>query len=159
MVIGGFGWTTFFALGVLAWTLFEYCIHRFFHWKPDPNSENQLLLHFLLHGMHHKTPMDPYRLVLPPAAAALVFGFFYALYVNILPWPVFCAFGSGKLFGYVCYDMIHFYLHHGHPEVHSNMHFRKVYHNHHHFKDYDAGYGISTSLWDYIFRTASMGPI
>ena len=53
--------------------------------------------------------------------------------------PVFCAFGSGKLFGYVCYDMIHFYLHHGHPEVHSNMHFRKVYHNHHHFKDYDAG--------------------
>ena len=28
-------------------------------------------MHFLLHGCHHKHPMDPLRLVFPPAAAAL----------------------------------------------------------------------------------------
>lgn len=48
-------WTVFFTLGVLAWTLLEYLLHRFaFHWKPSPESRFQIILHFLLHGLHHK---------------------------------------------------------------------------------------------------------
>ncbi|PAV82357.1 hypothetical protein WR25_05234 [Diploscapter pachys] len=111
------------------------------------------------YGLHHKTPMDPHRQVFPPVPAALVAGFFYVLYVNIFSWPVFCAFVSGKLFGYVCYDMIHLYLHYGQPKVHSNMHVRKIDHYNHHFKDYDTSYGISTSLWDYVFEAVGMGPL
>uniref|UniRef100_A0A1I7WP51 Cytochrome b5 heme-binding domain-containing protein n=1 Tax=Heterorhabditis bacteriophora TaxID=37862 RepID=A0A1I7WP51_HETBA len=72
---------------------------------------------------------------------------------------IFCAFGSGKLFGYISYDMMHYYLHHGRPRPLTNMHYRKVYHHNHHFKDFDAGFGISTSLWDYIFDTVGLGPL
>ncbi|CAD6184794.1 unnamed protein product [Caenorhabditis auriculariae] len=153
-------WAILFVVGVLTWTLCEYSLHRWvFHWKPDPNSSQQILLHFLLHGLHHKTPMDGDRLVFPPVPAALIVSVFYIVYSNLFPWPVFCAFGAGKLFGYVLYDMVHYYLHHGAPKPLTNMHFRKVYHHNHHFKNFDVGFGISTSLWDYVFQTVGLGPI
>uniref|UniRef100_A0A7E4VWM7 Fatty acid 2-hydroxylase n=1 Tax=Panagrellus redivivus TaxID=6233 RepID=A0A7E4VWM7_PANRE len=149
-----------FSLGTLAWTLLEYMLHReVFHWRPDPKSYTQITIHFALHGLHHKTPMDSERLVFPPTLAALIIGFFYSIYISIFPYPVFCLFAGGKLFGYICYDVIHFYLHHGRPRPTTNLHFRKVYHHNHHFKDFDAGYGISTSLWDYVFDTEGSGPL
>lgn len=44
-----------FTLGFFAWTLLEYILHRFaFHWQPNPDSNTQIVLHFLLHGLHHK---------------------------------------------------------------------------------------------------------
>ncbi|CAI4230202.1 unnamed protein product [Auanema sp. JU1783] len=157
---GALMWAFLFSIGILGWTLLEYSLHRFvFHWKPNPDSPNQLVFHFLMHGLHHKTPMDGDRLVFPPTPAAIIIGFFYLIYSSILPWAVFCAFGSGKLFGYVCYDVIHYYLHHGRPQPLTNMHFRKVYHHNHHFKDFDLGFGISSSLWDYVFDTVGLGPL
>lgn len=149
-------WSAWFVIGVLTWTLTEYSLHRWvFHWKPSPDSPNQILLHFLAHGLHHKTPMDGDRLVFPPVPATLIVGIFYLIYSNTFQWsvlnlswfpysvnrfrPVFCAFGAGKLFGYVTYDMVHYYLHHGSPRPRSNLHFRKVYHHNHHFKNFDVG--------------------
>lgn len=148
-----------FIFGILSWTLLEYVLHRgVFHWQPNPTSYNQITLHFLLHGLHHKTPMDSDRLVFPPTAAAIIATFFYVFYYNLLPWPIFCCYVSGKLLGYIGYDMIHYYLHHGFPPPHSNMHFRKVYHHNHHFKDYNLAFGISTMIWDFIFGTVGCGP-
>jgi sterol desaturase/sphingolipid hydroxylase (fatty acid hydroxylase superfamily) len=160
MTKGSIAASVLFATGTLAWTLLEYTLHRkVFHWKPNMDSYTQITLHFLLHGLHHKTPMDGERLVFPPTPALLIVGFFYAIYRSILPYPVFCCFASGKLFGYICYDMNHYYLHHGNPAPDTNMHFRKVYHHNHHFKDSDLAYGISTVLWDYVFGTVGQGPL
>lgn len=48
--------------GLVFWTIFEYSLHRFlFHcewWLPDRRF--LLHVHFLLHGIHHAIPMDPY---------------------------------------------------------------------------------------------------
>ncbi len=83
--------------------------------------------------------MDGDRLVFPPVPAVPIVAFFYILYQSLLPWPLFCAFAPGKLFGYICYDMIHYFLHHGSPAPMSTMHYRKVYHHNHHFKDGEFG--------------------
>ncbi|KAK6106918.1 Cytochrome b5-like Heme/Steroid binding domain family protein [Brugia pahangi] len=153
-------WTFLFTLGVLAWTLLEYLLHRFaFHWKPNPESCAQIILHFLLHGLHHKTPMDGDRLVFPPVPAAPIVAFFYYLYTSLLPYDLFCCFGAGKLFGYIIYDCSHYYFHHADPLPGTNLHFRKVYHNNHHFKHFDLAFGISTVLWDYVFNTVGAGPL
>uniref|UniRef100_A0A914HNK2 Fatty acid 2-hydroxylase n=1 Tax=Globodera rostochiensis TaxID=31243 RepID=A0A914HNK2_GLORO len=159
---GPFGGTflgfALFCAGSLAWTLLEYSLHRgLFHWHPNPQSYRQITLHFLLHGLHHKTPMDSDRLVFPPAAALLIVCFFYAIYRILLPFPFFCCFASGKLFGYIVYDITHYYLHHGRPEPNSRWHYRKVYHHNHHFKDSDSSFGISTTFWDCVFGTLGVG--
>jgi len=147
-----------FGLGILGWTLLEYTLHRYlFHWEPSPKSYNQITAHFILHGIHHKTPMDPDRLVFPPALALLGVGIFYTIYASLFPWHIIVNFASGQLFGYICYDVIHYYLHHGQPSAHTYYAKRKAYHQAHHYKEPDLGYGISTLLWDGVFNT--MGTI
>ncbi|KAB0389988.1 hypothetical protein E2I00_007510, partial [Balaenoptera physalus] len=44
-----------FMLGLLLWSLVEYLIHRFlFHMKPPNDSYYLIMLHFVMHGQHHK---------------------------------------------------------------------------------------------------------
>lgn len=44
-----------FVLGMFLWSLIEYFIHRFlFHMKPSGNSYYLIMLHFAIHGQHHK---------------------------------------------------------------------------------------------------------
>src|SRR5262245_8330349 len=52
-------------MGLFAWTLCEYVLHRFiFHFI----GENPWLKHFhyVVHGMHHAYPTDPHRVIFPP---------------------------------------------------------------------------------------------
>ncbi|KAF7721420.1 fatty acid alpha-hydroxylase [Apophysomyces ossiformis] len=143
-----------FGAGILFWTLLEYWLHRFlFHfddWLPDHPAA--LLVHFTLHGIHHHMPMDRLRLVMPPALT-IILG---SPVIQLAHWafaPVFAhAFIAGAFFGYVCYDMIHYYLHHAQViEVYFKE--MKRYHLAHHYKDYETAFGITSKLWDYIFGT------
>lgn len=44
-----------FMLGMFLWSLIEYLIHRFlFHMKPPSDSYYLIMLHFVMHGQHHK---------------------------------------------------------------------------------------------------------
>ncbi|KAI5003348.1 hypothetical protein ZWY2020_030508 [Hordeum vulgare] len=48
--------------GVFVWTLIEYSLHRFlFHIETKSYWSNTA--HYLIHGCHHKHPMDSLRLV------------------------------------------------------------------------------------------------
>lgn len=65
-----------------------------------------------------------------------------------------CTDSNVTLFtGYVVYDLLHFYLHHGSPKEGSHFYYMKRYHNWHHFTHYDTGFGITSSFWDRIFGT------
>lgn len=75
------------AFGVFIWTLLEYSLHRWvFHLDPKDNRFLHVF-HFLLHGLHHKVPFDPYRLVFPPVPAVLLATFFYQPVRLLLPYP------------------------------------------------------------------------
>lgn len=79
------------AAGVLLWQLLEYCLHRFlFHRAPQ--SPRAIVLHFLLHGCHHRYPLDTERLVFPPIpatwVAAAIYGALRALLPVVRPCPV-----------------------------------------------------------------------
>ncbi|XP_012860612.2 fatty acid 2-hydroxylase [Echinops telfairi] len=141
-------------LGMLFWTILEYLIHRFlFHMKPPSDSHYLIMLHFMLHGQHHKAPFDGSRLVFPPAPASLVIAFFYMLVRLLLPEAVGGTVFSGGLLGYVIYDMMHYYLHFGSPHKGSLLYNLKTYHVKHHFSHQKSGFGITSKLWDYLFHT------
>ncbi|XP_027330496.1 dihydroceramide fatty acyl 2-hydroxylase FAH1-like isoform X1 [Abrus precatorius] len=138
-------------LGIFIWTLLEYTLHRFlFHIKTKTYWGNTM--HYLLHGCHHKHPMDGLRLVFPPAATAILLMPFWNL-VKLLSTPSTApALFGGGLLGYVMYDCTHYYLHHGQPKTEVPRHLKK-YHLNHHFRIQDKGFGITSSLWDKIFGT------
>src|SRR5207244_12871900 len=54
----------FFLLGVLLWTLLEYLIHRYiFHYETKTRLGKRL--HYIINGVHHDSPNDALRLVMP----------------------------------------------------------------------------------------------
>ncbi|XP_055790411.1 fatty acid 2-hydroxylase-like [Salvelinus fontinalis] len=143
-----------FIMGMVMWTFIEYCIHRFvFHMRPPAHNYYLITIHFLLHGQHHKSPYDGSRLVFPPGLASVVVGSLYLLLTKSFPETLGVSLFVGGLFGYVVYDMIHYYLHYGSPQRNTYLYSLKAYHVKHHFEHQRAGFGISTTLWDHPFNT------
>lgn len=143
-----------FLVGIPLWTLMEYGLHRYvFHMEPRGDSPFMITMHFFFHGQHHKVPFDEDRLVFPPAAAAVFVLAFYKLLVLLLPGGIGSSAFCGGLVGYIVYDLLHYYMHHGAPERGSYLHDLKRYHVMHHFNDPNTGFGISTKFWDRPFNT------
>jgi len=139
------------ATGILIWTLVEYTLHRFlFHIETKSYWANTA--HYLLHGCHHKHPMDGLRLVFPPAGAAILCVPFYNFVRLLSTTTTAPAIFGGGLLGYVMYDCTHYYLHHGQPskDITRNL---KRYHLNHHFRIQTKGFGITSPLWDNVFGT------
>jgi sterol desaturase/sphingolipid hydroxylase (fatty acid hydroxylase superfamily) len=139
-------------LGLLLWTLAEYLMHRFvFHWQP-PGAWGRRL-HFVVHGVHHDYPSDATRLVMPPSLSVPLAFLFYGLFRSAFgPADGRGAF-AGFLLGYLAYDMLHYAAHHL-PMRGPVLGFLKKYHLRHHFQDDRRAYGVSSPVWDHVFRTA-----
>jgi sterol desaturase/sphingolipid hydroxylase (fatty acid hydroxylase superfamily) len=141
-----------FAGGWLVWTLTEYWLHRtFFHWQPDHKWGERM--HFLVHGVHHQWPRDRYRLVMPPAVSVSLFWIFFGLFWMLLGssvWP----FQAGFVIGYMLYDVAHYYIHHFKPKAAWLRALRRHHLTHHGPRAQHGGkFGVSTTLWDHVFRT------
>jgi 4-hydroxysphinganine ceramide fatty acyl 2-hydroxylase len=148
----GFHWwyAPVFLAAVFAWTFAEYFLHRFvFHYHPS--SEVGKRIHFIAHGVHHDYPNDSKRLVMPPVLSiplGILFFFFYQYTLG----QYHLVFFAGFVLGYIIYDTMHYALHHfnvSHP-IFKRL---KEHHMIHHYSDPDRGYGVSSDLWDQVFRT------
>ncbi len=142
---------SFAVSGFVFWTLAEYLLHRFvFHFQPEGKFQERI--QFLIHGLHHDDPQDATRLVMPPVPAIILGVALFALFRMLLGpvWvePFFAAF----LVGYLCYDYIHFYVHHFNPTTRFGK-MLKQHHMLHHFVTHDARWGVSSPIWDYFFGT------
>lgn len=138
--------------GLVIWTFVEYSMHRWvFHYEPKSRWGKRL--HFMLHGVHHDYPNDATRLVMPPAVSLPLAVVFYALFV-LLFGRFAPAIFAGLLAGYLFYDTIHYATHHFSMRR-GVWQWLKKYHLRHHYQDDEIGFGVSSPLWDYVFRTRS----
>src|SRR5205823_4328555 len=107
-----------------------------------------------VHGVHHEWPGDRYRLVMPPAVSVTLFVLCLYLFTGALG-RLGYAVHAGFTLGYLCYDLTHYYLHHG--GLPSGRWLRdycrrlKRHHLSHHFESPDSRFGVSSELWDYVF--------
>ncbi len=170
------GSALYFAIGLLIWTFIEYLLHRFAFHAPDEvmRETHQIsagleldqavipelptfrhVVYFIFHGVHHEYPSDSLRLVMPPIAS---------LPMGLVAWVIFSViFGgnmipafAGSLVGYLVYDTTHFVLHHRSVPTAFGKVIKRA-HMRHHFLDPDEDYGVSSPLWDIIFRTYGGG--
>ncbi|XP_076672211.1 fatty acid 2-hydroxylase [Andrena cerasifolii] len=143
-----------YIFGILVWSILEYTLHRkLFHFKPPATSKILISLHFVLHGVHHKAPLDNRRLVFPPVIGLLVAKLLWCIYGEFFSETSVYFIAAGTTTGYVCYDLMHYYLHHGAPKAGTYLYTMKRNHNYHHFLHHDLGFGISSKLWDQAFGT------
>lgn len=165
-----FGWAGLQALGplmmvaalaggVLFWTLTEYVLHRFlFH--IEPSNLPAKIIYVYLHGIHHHYPDDHFRLVMVPIISGPLALGFYFLFGAVLPPEWVAGSFTGMVLGYLGYDYGHWATHHikiprgawARPLA-AMLKGQRKRHLRHHFGDHTRGYGVSTGLWDQVFRT------
>lgn len=136
--------------GGLTWTLFEYVAHRYiFHLVSDKPAVKRFV--YILHGNHHEYPHDRQRLFMPPLPSLLISSTLFAMMYLTMGREAFVFF-PGFMFGYLMYGTMHYLIHSGPPPF---AWMRKLWRNHHlhHYKDDERGFGVSSTLWDYVFRS------
>ena len=105
----------------------EYCSiwtgYMYQHDRPDqllmscrwlPDHRLAITAHFILHGIHHYLPMDKKRtLISPPILFILAIPFYNLTHlVFFYDWYAAIAVFCGGLFGYICYELLHYSFHH-----------------------------------------------
>ena len=130
-----------FAVGVAIWTLIEYLMHR-------------LAFHgFAPHTEHHLNPTDRKYILAPlwlsTSGACTVFGI---LWLSTGSWKAAVSIVSGVIAGYLTYELIHLRIHSGKRGGRLLRALRK-YHYYHHFASERVCYGVTSPLWDIIFRS------
>jgi sterol desaturase/sphingolipid hydroxylase (fatty acid hydroxylase superfamily) len=138
-------------LGILTWTLTEYCLHRFvFHYPARSRLGKRFV--YLFHGNHHDDPRDKTRLVMPPAGALPIMAVLFLLFGLVVPAPWIEPFTAFFIVGYLVYDYIHYATHHFRMTGPVGKYLRR-YHLKHHYSGEVGRYGVSSPLWDIVFGT------
>ena len=141
----------YFILGGFLWTFFEYFLHRFaFHYQPKSVIGKALLDRF--HIYHHNDTKDETQVCIPLyislPAWALLFGIF-SLFLGFYKASLFI---SGFALMTIIYDIVHFSTHYM-PARNPFLKFLKKHHALHHFSDHHKRFGVTSPLWDFVFRT------
>lgn len=136
--------------GLLAWTLFEYAMHRYpFHFT----TQQPLLRHlvFLTHGNHHQNPNDRLRNLMPLVVSLPVSAVAWGLSLALLGAAGTWLF-LGWMTGYVIYDLLHYACHQWPMTGRVGAALKRHHMRHHHF-DESGNYAISAIFWDRVFGT------
>jgi sterol desaturase/sphingolipid hydroxylase (fatty acid hydroxylase superfamily) len=144
-------WAVGLVGGLLVVTFSEYFLHRvIFHYKAKSKFGKRLV--WIFHGLHHDDPKDPLRLVMPPVPAIIIMTALYLIFRLFIPENNISIFMAGFIVGYLCYDYIHYASHHFKMK-NGYWKYIKMWHLNHHYVDQSTNYGVSTSIWDYVFKT------
>jgi len=135
--------------GALFWSLFEYIMHRkLFHMIVEKPKARRFV--YTMHGVHHEFPRDRERLFMPPVPSMIIATVLFSLFYLAMSWNAL-AFFPGFLFGYLVYGSMHYAIHAFAPPRFLKALWRN--HHLHHYKAEDKGFGVSSVLWDVVFKT------
>ena len=126
------------ALGIATYSFYEYAFHRWLYHATAVRD---------LHALHHRDPRAPigapFFFTLVVAASA-----FYLAHL-VIDRPLAAVLAGAILATHVYQGAVHHLLHHGRASV-----LRRLQHHHNlHHRRSDTNFGVSTMMWDRVFRT------
>jgi hypothetical protein len=128
--------------GLLAWTLAEWCLHKYiYHLWPSFLTEG--------HALHHQRPRALIGVPWYLTTIAIVL-LFELLAIPLRASSTGIVMGSCWL-GYIFYCVAHHGSHHWHFRRGYLRKMKRHHLIHHGHPDYN--WGFTTPLWDYVFRT------
>jgi 4-hydroxysphinganine ceramide fatty acyl 2-hydroxylase len=143
-----------FLIGLLSWTLIEYGMHRFlFHVQiPLRNPRLREIVNGS-HLGHHASPRDPTKVLVKPlygiVVSSIVYGLLYALTGSIFSAAAILV---GIWTGFLYYETVHYRVHFSLSGSGFVARQRRA-HFFHHFTNNKRCFGVTSPLWDYVFRT------
>jgi 4-hydroxysphinganine ceramide fatty acyl 2-hydroxylase len=140
--------------GLFAWTFIEWSFHRAMHvrvpWPALARFQDRA------HIRHHREPHDVEHSVVNLSGsiplALMFFGISFLVFRNV---PAALMFHSGLLLGYLAYEFVHLATHA--KWAFPGLSYLTRYHNQHHFNGWERTFGVTSPLWDWIFRTRPPG--
>lgn len=139
-------------LGLALWSLLEYGIHSLaFH-----HTLRFLRLEAVqsAHARHHDHPSRPEHMVsqlsFSAPVALVLFGLLYLTLGSLAAAALVLA---GSLLGYLAYEVVHFQIHQRRKPFWLPRGLVK-HHLYHHHKDQGRCFGVTSPLWDMVFRTS-----
>jgi sterol desaturase/sphingolipid hydroxylase (fatty acid hydroxylase superfamily) len=130
-------WACLLICGVIAWTLYEYVLHRWLSHCCWPLT--------VVHGWHHDRQKD--YIALHPAATLFLYATLW-LTLGVQS----SAFMVGFSTGYILYSVTHTMFHYADISDAHVLFSLKRHHALHHAL-HDVNFGVSTTLWDSVFGT------
>ncbi|MCB9685005.1 MAG: sterol desaturase family protein [Alphaproteobacteria bacterium] len=135
-----------FVGGLVLWTFMEYVLHRFaFH-------EKKLGAAMAREHLEHHAKIDWFApwsskisLAIPVVAAVGLLSF-------PVGWAVASALVGGLVTGWLLYEALHRRLHVVGPST-AYGRWARLHHFHHHFADPRRNHGVTSPVWDIVFRT------
>jgi sterol desaturase/sphingolipid hydroxylase (fatty acid hydroxylase superfamily) len=140
-------WAGAFLIGVGAWTLIEYLLHRYvLHHVPVVKD---------MHEAHHS---DQKALIGTPTWMTVVFFalVFLPLYV-VSDATIASGLTAGLMLGYLWYVSVHHIVHHWKAEPGTYAYSLKRRHMLHHHYDDMGNYGVTSGFWDRVLGTDLKG--
>jgi len=141
--------------GLLYWTFLEYILHRWvLHWEPEDRRLKVIRKCFPSHRPHHNEPVKERINV----KLQLKMTVYLSLVYTVIMWGVglplswSMALNAGVLLGYQTYEYVHVACHHL-PMRNAWARTLKRHHAIHHHRDETVNFGVTTTVWDYVFRT------
>ncbi|MDX2003495.1 MAG: sterol desaturase family protein [Chitinophagales bacterium] len=133
-------------LGITAWTLAEYLLHRFLgHEHKGRNFFKDE------HATHHSVAnyfAPAYKKIVAALIAGCVLFFSISM---VLPGSLVLSFLIGFFGMYGVYEITHYRFHTAHPF--RIFIFLRKHHFYHHFHNPSKNHGVTTRLWDRVFGT------
>ncbi|MEM9221123.1 MAG: sterol desaturase family protein [Pseudomonadota bacterium] len=145
MVFGGF----------LFWTFLEYLLHRWvLHWEPERPIYKIIRKCFPSHRSHHDAPKNERKNIRLQLKIVVYLTLVYTAFLWLIgiPIDVALAVNAGVLIGYQAYEYVHVACHHL-PMRNSWAALLKHHHAIHHHCDETVNFGVTTTVWDSVFRT------
>jgi dihydroceramide fatty acyl 2-hydroxylase len=134
-------WAVCLLTGLALWTPIEYLVHRYALHRLAP------------HYQHHNEPTVVEYIFAPMwlsgGSAILLWGL---LALAAGSWQRGALVEAGTIAGYLCYEWLHVRIHSAVPGGMLLRALRK-HHFYHHFADERRCYGVTSPIWDQVFRT------
>lgn len=139
-----------FAAGVAWWSLLEYLLHRWvFHRFPRTLGRRHL---------QHHARLQERRLARAPLPSSIGgIAIHAAVFLPLFGPSLGGSLLAGLVVGYVAYEWVHYATHYTVPRT-SWMKALRRHHLIHHHAQPRARFGVTTPLWDRIFRTLPPAP-
>jgi hypothetical protein len=136
------GWAGALLTGFVIWTLSEYFLHKWlYHDVPSPLQVG--------HRLHHDEPMA--LLGVPWWLTSIILVLVFRGLASVFNPALTGAIMAFTWLGYIGYCAMHHWLHHARWQWKWFVALRR-HHLLHHAKD-NVNWGITTDLWDRVFRT------